>query len=224
MPISRHYPSAEDAERAAAELRRAGYDHVTAAPDTGAGGTRLTVDAAFGTGALAVEIMDRFHPDQAGHAEISHWTGAHLHAHHDAHAGEYGTGDDNAAPLSAALGWKVLSHDPAPLSSALGWRTLSARQSPGDMSHGFPTLSHKAAPLSAMFGLPTLARAAAPLSSMLGLPTLSGKAAPLSGAAGVKTLSDDAAPLSRAVGMKTLSDNPAPLSSALGLPVLTKRQ
>ncbi len=224
MPISRHYPSAQDAERAAEELRRAGYEHVAVAPHEDGGGTRLTVDAAFGTGALAVEIMDRFHPDQAGHAEISHWTGAHLHARHEDHAGEYGTADDNAAPLSALMGWKVLLHDPAPLSRALGWRTLSARQSPGDMSHGLPTLSHKAAPLSGMLGLATLSRAAAPLSSMLGLATLSASAAPLSKAAGMRTLSDDAAPLSRAVGMKTLSDDPAPLSSALGLPVLTRRQ
>ena len=113
---------------------------------------------------------------------------------------------DAAAPLSSALGMKVLSSDPTPLSSWLKWRTLmpELRSSP------------------ALEGIRKRSGDAAPLSNKLGMSVLSAKAAPLSARFGWRVLSDNPAPLSTWRGWRLLSNNPTPLSSLLGWRVLLK--
>ena len=235
MPISRLFHNAADAEGAAAKLRRAGYEHVQLVGGAGvapgadelrrhgvaqrhvdhlaeriaAGAALVIVDAPFGTGAEATDILETSGPvDTEGVGDVG-YTEARP------------AGGDNPAPLSQALGWPVLSHDPAPLSRMLGLRVLSSSQSPGDRSHGFATLSHDPTPLSSALHVRTLTRNAAPLSSALGLGVLSRVAAPLSRALGLSVLSSNPAPLSRRLGWRELARDPAPLSRALGLKVLS---
>ncbi len=148
------------------------------------GGTLLVVDAPFGTAAAVIEILHRGQPEAVAQVPAT----------------EFGTDWRSAAPLSAALGWKVLLDDPTPLSSKFGWSVLSGSQTPKAKLSDNP----------------------APLSSAVGWATLSSKAAPLSEALGWKTLLNDPAPLSAKFGWKTLSNDPAPLSSKLGWKTLSK--
>lgn len=165
------------------------------------GRSLVAIEAPFGKGQLATEIMDRCGPvdqdlRQPDDPVQTKWR--------------------QAAPLSAALGWPVLSRNkPSPLSYALGIPTISRKAFYLTSKLANPNFS-----LSSMLGLPLLSRNPAPLSSMLGLPLLSRWAK--SSSFGMKLLSNDPAPLSSALGMRTLSRNPTPLSSALGWPVLSR--
>jgi hypothetical protein len=166
------------------------------------GRSLVAVEAPFGRGQVATEIMDGCGPvDQD------------LKLPDDPVRTNWGT----AAPLSAVLGMSVLSRNqPSPLSDALGIKTSSRSE--------FYLTSELASPsftLSSMFGWRLLSRGAAPLSTMLGLPLLSRWAK--SSSFGMKLLSSNPAPLSSALGLSTLSRNPTPLSSALGWTVLSRR-
>ena len=234
MPISRLFQTAASAEEAAQKLRQSGFEHVELLSGSGgdatalqrrgithdqatrlaerlaAGAALVIVDAPFGTGVAATEILDEAGPSDAV-ADAGEDTLAYHHR----------PTHDNAAPLSSALGLPVLSGSAAPLSRLLGLATLTRRQSPGPKSLGLPTLSDNPAPLSSALHVGTLAGKAAPLSSSIKLPLLSRKAAPLSSAIKMNVLASNPAPLSTAAGWKTLSKEAAPLSRLLGLPVLS---
>ena len=246
--ISRIYRAREDADAAAAELKKAGYDgrdiNVVAsaeAPDeeilarirkggvaaTHAkvyverikqGETLVSILAAFGYAVMAIEILEKHGPADTGLPEQGHEK----------------TPPDPAAPLSSAAGWRVLSNDPAPLSSALGLPLLLTRQRPRQPDS---ELIDNPAPLSKAINMPVLKDRAAILSSRLGWRVLLGDPAPLSKRlglrvlskeqklppvrAGVGLLSDNPAPLSSRVGWRLLLNDPAPLSRLLGWRVLS---
>lgn len=123
-----------------------------------------------------------------------------------ASAGPTSTSWSGPAPLSARLGWRVLSDDPTPLSRKFGWRVLLDD----------PT------PLSTKLGWRTVSDNPAPLSSKVGRPVLSDNPAPLSSKLNWSLLSDNPAPFSSKFNFKTLSDKAAPLSEWLNWPVLKK--
>ena len=246
--ISRIYRAREDADAAAAELKKAGFDrrdiNVVAsaeAPDeeilmrireggvtaTHAevyaerirqGETLVSILAAFGYALLATEILEKHGPVDTGLPE----------------QGYEKAPPDPAAPLSSAAGWRVLSNDPAPLSSALGLPLLLKRQrrqrpdselidNPAPLSKAInmPVLKDRPAILSSRFGWRVLLGDPAPLSRRLGMPVLSKeqKLPPVRG--GVPLLSDNPAPLSSRVGWRVLLNDPAPLSRLLGWRVLS---
>jgi hypothetical protein len=150
-----------------------------------------------------------------------------------------GTTWDNAAPLSSALGLRVLSSDPAPLSRYFNWRTTKPqpatsqtleqirRQSddaaPLSAKIGMKVLSDNPTPLSTQFGMTVQSDNPAPLSTKLGWRVLSEPKPPLSEEARQRVLMDNPAPLSNWLGWRLLSDNPTPLSSMFGWSVLSKR-
>jgi hypothetical protein len=135
------------------------------------GRSLVALDAPFGQGQAATEILDGCGPvDQD------------LKVPED--SGEVRWGG-SAAPLSEALGWSVLWRNrPAPLSDALGMPTKSRSQ------YYLTTelASRDPAPLSSALGMPTLSRDPTPLSSALGMPTLSRNPTPLSSATGTDVL------------------------------------
>lgn len=164
------------------------------------GAAAVTVRAPFGQAVPAMRVLDRFDPIEADIED------------------EFQPSFERAAPLSAALGLRVLSRDPAPLSEAIGLRVLSRRQNP-DVA-----LIHNPAPLTdAFFVSPLGGGGPAPLSRLFGLPLLSRVAAPLSRMLGFRTASQEAAPLSARLGLRTLARHPAPLSALFRLPVLLRR-
>ncbi|MBY0331997.1 MAG: hypothetical protein K2X49_15145 [Acetobacteraceae bacterium] len=163
------------------------------------GAAAVTVRAPFGQAVPAMRILDRFDPIEADIED------------------EFQPAFERAAPLSAALGLRVLLRDPAPLSEAIGLRVLSRRQNP-DVA-----LIHNPAPLTDAFFVSPLGGGPAPLSRLFGLPLLSRVAAPLSRMLGFRTLSQEAAPLSARLGLRTLARHPAPLSALFRLPVLLRR-
>jgi hypothetical protein len=246
--ICRSYQVRENAEAAAAELRKAGFDgrdvNVVApdgAPDeeiiarireggvaaTQAdayaerikhGETLVSILAAFGYAVLATDILEKHGPADTGIPE----------------QGYEKTPSDPAAPLSSALGWKVLSDDPAPLSSALRLPTLFTRRqrrkpdselvddpAPLSKAVNMPVLSDRPAILSSRLGWRVLWDDPAPLSKRLGLAVLSKEQKLPPARAGVRLLSDNPAPLSSRVGWKLLLNDPAPLSRLLGWRVLS---
>jgi hypothetical protein len=169
------------------------------------GGTLVVVHPPFGNAAIAEEVLDHFNPSDTG-----------VPSRDFASAIDF---EDDATPLSRALGWRVLSNDPTPLSSALGWPTLTKTDSKAyPATFGGATLSHNPTPLSSALGLRVLSRKAAPLSEALGLRTLISKAAPFSEKLGFKVFTSKR----HVTGEIKLSTNPAPLSHALNLPVLKK--
>lgn len=248
LAISRIYHAREDADAAAAELRKAGYDgrdiNVVApaeAPDeetlarireggvTAAhaevyaerikqGETLVSVLASFGYALMATEILEKHGPADTGLPE----------------QGYEKTPPDPAAPLSSAAGWRVLSNDPAPLSSALELPLLLTRQGrrkpdtelvddPAPLSRAInmPVLTDRPAILSSRLDWRVLWGDPAPLSKRLGLRVLSKEQKLPPARAGVDLLSDNPAPLSSRVGWKLLLNDPAPLSRLLGWRVLS---
>ena len=128
---------------------------------------------------------------------------------------------DSAAPLSSALGLRVLCSDPAPLSSYFKWATIKPEPASSPTLEKIRKQSDDPAPLSAKIGMPTLSDNPTPLSTKVGMSVLSDDPAPLSSKAGWRVLSDNPTPLSKKLGWRTLLDNPAPLSTKLGWRLLS---
>lgn len=185
--VTRLYATSEAAHAAVEELREDGFTdiHVIAPPGEGvpvsaiaaqiaeahvplekaralapavaAGQILVTVQAPFGRGKLATNILRTHGPVAASALD----GGPHQPLY------------DEAAPLSSALGLPLLIDDPAPLSNALGLPTL-AREEEGykgtlglpllirgdypDGRWGFKFLSDDPTPLSTMLGIPVLCR------------------------------------------------------------------
>lgn len=249
--ISRIYASRQNADAAVAGLLKAGFadsaiDLVALSDEPGAdvaaqiaaggvadthvdalaeavrrGETLVSIRAQFGTGALATRTLQRHRPTQ-------------IELPDKGYAQQPG---DPAAPLSAALGWPLLSRDPAPLSSAFGLSVLTKSRpmerggsprpdNPAPFSRmiGQPVLTNTPAPLSSATGARVLWDDPAPLSERLHVPVLTGQSksavragmgqpdrpAPFSGLFGLKLLLNDPAPLSRLFGLRVLSDEPKP--------------
>ena len=184
----------------------------------GRGETLVSVVAPFGYATTATTIMDRHDPAAIDLPDPGYEMPVR----------------DPAAPLSSALGWRVLSHDPTPLSSLLRWPTLSARQAmprksdrelvddpaPFSKKVGMEVLSPRPTPLSARFGWRVLLDNPTPLSTRFGWKVLTDQAPPAK-RLGMDLLSDDPAPLSRKLGWRLLSNDPTPLSTWFGWRVLS---
>jgi hypothetical protein len=111
------------------------------ATQVAAGAAVVIVDPPFGWAVRATQILARPRTGDAEPVEVSDTATVSW---------------DGAAPLSDALGLRVLSGNAAPLSSLLG----------------IPTLIRNATPLSSALGLKVLSANPAPLSSAVGAPTL----------------------------------------------------
>ncbi len=245
--ISRLYASPANASAAAAELKDSGFsdDAITLiapgpvdealvasiveagvptahaptyAEGVRSGETLVSVRAPFGFAIKATEILSKHSPTETELPD---------------HGYELPVRDP-AAPLSSALGWKILSDNPTPLSSFLGWATLSTRRSPPKPDReliddpapfsrkiGMEVLSDKPAILSGHFGWRVLSDDPTPLSTRLGWPVLSKDQKPPPTRLGWPLLSDEPAPLSKRFGWRVLSDEPAPLSKRFGWRVLS---
>jgi len=175
----------------------------------------VTVNPPFGYARLAEQILDSHDPVQVDVPEAASPAATSIAAPERLW--------DNPAPLSAALGLRVLLSDPTPLSNWLKRPTLKPEPATSTTLESIRRQSNDPAPLSGKLGLPTLSDNPAPLSTKAGWKLLSEKAAPLSEKLGWRVLKDDPAPLSSKLGWRTLSRDPTPLSSLLGLPVLLKR-
>lgn len=116
---------------------------------------------------------------------------------------------DQAAPLSAALGWDVLRSSTETYSEFWGVPLL-AKKRLTFLGRWFPTLTRPGFSLSSLFGLDLLSRNGAPLSTLLNLPVKSGSS-------GDAWTSSFGLPL-------LIRSEPAPLSSRLGLPLLARRR
>lgn len=214
MPILRLYNTADDAMEAVNEFKQFKYGRVgvqlfaKGADDVSVGaltamglaepkaqrfvqsveggGAVLAVEPPFGIGAHVIEILERSRPGDTG---VTQAIETRARSYNET---SFGARDD-AAPFSAAMGWRTLSNDPAPLSRWLGLPTLLKKGTTKQSTFGVPLLSSEAAPLSAKLGLPVLSHDPAPLSSKLGLPVLSDDPAPLSRLLGLPVLSKDRA-------------------------------
>ena len=254
--ISRIYEVRENADAAAADLRKAGFDgrdinlvastganlagpaeapaddvtarikqggvvgtHVdTYADRIGRGETLVSVVAHFGYAAMATAILEKHGPADTGLPE----------------QGYEKTPPDPAAPLSSALGWRVLLDDPAPLSSALRLPLLFTRRprrksgaelvdDPAPFSRAVkrPVLTDRPTILSSRFGWRVLWGGPAPLSARLGVPVLSKEQKLPRARFGLPLLSDHPAPLSSLLGLRLLLEDPAPLSRLFNWRVLS---
>jgi len=194
------FDGANDLAAMRASLVAVGVNEATAdacATRVAQGSRALTVQADFGSGRLATDIMEA-----EGGADLG-FGDATTHR------------PDNAAPFSAIFGLPVLCNSPSPLSSWLNFNTLTPRQT------GKAELMKNPAPFSDWAGVRTLSHTAAPLSSALGMPTLSRSPAPLSGATAMPTVVKGNWSFSGALGLPLLSSDPAPLSRLFGLPLLS---
>ena len=202
MPISRLFHSAEDAQSAIADLRKFSYGKVGVNTHPESGGTMVVADPPFGAAARVIQILQRPRPGDTGPVNIT-----------DSAAAAYDTPEharhQRAAPLSSALGWRLLSHNAAPLSKWFGLPLLSRNQRSGTK------LLARAGVLSGPIGLPMLSKSQRSKTKLLN------DAAPLSSKTGMPILSRNAAPLSRLLGLPVLSNNDAPLSRAIGASTLT---
>lgn len=214
MPILRLYNTTDDAMEAVNELKQFKYGRVgiqliaQSADDVGVDGLRqlglpdaqarrfndvvgnggavVSVEPPFGTGTKVIEILERSRSSDTGVSQAI-----------ETRPAGYGEnsfgGEDDAAPLSAALGIPVLLNDPAPFSRWLRIPTLTRKQTYKSSSFGLPLLTDKAAPLSSALGLPVLSSDPAPFSTMLNLPVLSDDPAPFSSLLKLPVLSKDRA-------------------------------
>jgi hypothetical protein len=112
-----------------------------------------------------------------------------------------------AAPLSNALGWSVLSNNPTPFSDNWGFPVL-ARESLSFLSRWFQPLAPGWS-LSRLLGLSLLSDDPTPLSNTVGIPLTSRRSEP---------------PWTHSFGMSLLSDDSTPLSRRFDIPVLSRRE
>lgn len=213
MPILRLFNTTGDAMEAVNELKDFKYGRVgiqliaetedqfsfesmkeMGVPDTeaqrfservGNGGALVVADPPFGSGARVVEILERSRSSDSGLSRAMEVRAP------DTAYGDGGPGQDDAAPLSRALGLPLLSNNPEPLSAFFKLPTLLRRQNPKPAPLGLPLLSNKAAPFSSAVGMPVLSRDAAPFSSLIGMKVLTDDPAPLSSLLKMPVLSKD---------------------------------
>ena len=211
MPIVRLFNTTEDAMAAVNELKDFKYGRVgiqlvaetedpfsfesmkeMGVPDAeaqrfservGNGGALVVADPPFGSGARVVEILERSRSSDSGLSRAMEVRAPDT--------GYNGPDQDDAAPLSRALGLPLLSNNPAPLSSYFKIPTLLRRQNPKPAPLGLPLLSNKAAPFSSAVGVPVLSRDAAPFSSLIGMKVLTDDPAPLSSLLKMPVLTKD---------------------------------
>jgi hypothetical protein len=141
-----HAPAAGAADSTAEDIETALYDAGVpraelkhCAARLRQGGSLVTVDAPYGRGALAEEILADSHAGPHGHQATHRPRQAPVD-------------DDNPAPFSDALGMKLLVNDEGPFSSSLGLPLLTKKQTPSTKLIGEP------APFSRLLFLPTLWR------------------------------------------------------------------
>lgn len=146
----------------------------------------IVVEAPFGSGQRATEILDSFGPVntdklveyryQSNPTPVSDFLGLPPLSRSRFYLTS-GLADSNWS-LSRKIGFKELSHNPTPLSSMFGIKPLTAPKSK-TKSFGFSLLSHNPTPLSSMLGMKTLTKHVSKWSSF-GYPLISYEPTPLS--------------------------------------------
>jgi hypothetical protein len=121
------------------------------AQEVRAGRTLVSIQAPFGVGGVAEDLLD-----EAGPVASAVKTSEGLPSW------------DDGAPFSSALGLPTIVRSSAPFSSFWVLPTLTRRGGTLSSALGLPELSGS----SFVFGSPSLSRSPAPFSSMLGLPLL----------------------------------------------------
>jgi len=160
--ISCLYADRGNAAAAAAKLKRDRQFAQSVLVEDSPGGTRVTVQAPFESGARAMGIMDAHEPIESDvkfrsdfgvltdPAPLSHFFGLPILTKGRARAGGLLSSDWS---LSRLVGLPLLSDDATPLSDKLHMPTLAKKGAP---SWPFFLLSKNPAPLSRALGLPTL--------------------------------------------------------------------
>ena len=154
-------PAARDAAAAAASimaggvLRAEALDYAVAVQQ---GRSLVSVRAPFGTGAVAIGVLERCGPVDDDIQRARHVV----------------AGWDDAAPFSSVLWIPALADGAAPFSRFWNLPVLTARGDNGLLSTllALPLLTRRGSTLSSKLGLPLLTRRGSTLSSKLGLPLL----------------------------------------------------
>jgi hypothetical protein len=217
MLITRVFATPDDAHAAVGELKAAGFTDAAIRVEPAATGqpgtlvptpvpTMVSVDAPFGTGAPVTRIFAIRRAGETAAPPIVEPAPAPPPP------------DAEAAPLSTAMGWRLLLDDPTPLATFLGISTLSPR------APSRTWLLNMAAPLSSLLSLKVLWEKPAPLSSLTHGTVLLNDPAPLSSLTRGTVLLNNPAPLSTSIRAPTLWHRAAPLSSLIGLPLLLRKR
>ena len=186
------------------------------------GGTLVSVQAPFGTGAKASGLLDSHKPipsgvtpglTTGGFSLGDLWKGA---ARPNRPAG--GSVDWNdAAPLSSWFDWPTLLDDPTPLSSYWKLNVLKDTNDFVSSKRGWSLLKDSSTPLPDKL----LSKSPTPLSDKFGWRVLKDDPTPASDKFGWRVLKDDPTPLSDKMNWPVLKDDPTPLSNKLGWKVLS---
>ena len=121
------------------------------------GGALVIVQAPFGSGVSAIEILQGFDPIDSGVPD------------HD----EPPLTWDEATPVSNVLGMRVLLDDSATFARFWNVPALSKKPTTWGTALNLPEISRSSGPFTGTFGMALLSNKATILSSMLGLPLLS---------------------------------------------------
>lgn len=162
------------------------------------GRTVLAVDAPYGSGLLATQIMDSFEPVEIapaksvtaegkprltseqfdvpllwdGKTATANWFGGELTSH-DYTFFKAEMLSDNPTPLSSCLKLKVLQNPKKDWKHSFGQALLSPDPTPFSRRFGWKVLLDTEKNWTASYGFPLLTSNPAPLSKLLGLPVLS---------------------------------------------------
>ena len=121
------------------------------------GGALVIVQAPFGSGVSALEILQSFDPIDSGVPDVEDrapvW--------------------DEATPVSNVLGLRVLLDDSASFARFWNVPALSKKPVTWSTAMSIPEISRPSGPFTGTFGMALLSNKATILSSMLGLPLLS---------------------------------------------------
>jgi hypothetical protein len=161
------------------------------------GGTLVTVQAHFGSGAKVTGLLDSHKPIPSGVSPASTTGASSVHPNRSS-GGSVDWNDPT--PISNWFGWPTLTDDPTPMSSY--WK-LNVLKDTNDF-------------VSNKWGWSLLKDSSTPLPDTLLAPS----STPASDKFGWQVLKDDPTPASDKFGWRVLSDDPTPLSNKFGWKVL----
>ena len=186
------------------------------------GGTLVTVQAPFGSGAKASGLLDSNKPIPSGVTPAVTTGGFSLGDLWKSSARPNGSAVgsldwNDAAPLSSWFGWPTLLDDATPFSSYWKLNVLKDTNDFVSNKWGWSLLKDSSTPLPDRL----LSESPTPLSDKFGWRVLKDDPTPASDKFGWRVLKDDPTPLSNKMNWPVLKDDPTPLSNKLGWKVLS---
>jgi hypothetical protein len=178
------------------------------------GGTLVSVQAHFGTGAKVSGVLDSHKPIPSG-VTTGSTTGVSSARPNRSGGGSVDWND--ATPLSNWFGWPTLLNDPTPLSNYWKLNVLKDSNDFVSSKWGWSLLKDSSTPLPDKL----LSQASTPASDKFGWRVLKDDPTPASDKFGWRVLKDDPTPLSDKMNWPVLKDDPTPLSNKIGWKVLS---